>query len=117
MNQLYIKYIKPLFFGKRFYFLLVCTILCFIISYWASILFAVSQILLIALTILVLLDYLVLFSGGKGLDIKRIHADRFSNGDENKVQISILNRYQFPVTLSIIDELPVQFQNRKFKIR
>jgi uncharacterized protein (DUF58 family) len=117
MNQLYVKYIKPLFFGKRFYFLLVCIIVSFIISYWASIVFAISEILLIALAILVLLDYLVLFAGKGGLHIKRLHADRFSNGDENKVQISITNNYQFPVTLSIIDELPIQFQNRKFKIR
>jgi uncharacterized protein (DUF58 family) len=33
------------------------------------------------------------------------------------VELSIHNRFQFPVFLSIIDELPVQFQNRNFKIR
>ena len=117
MIQFYTTYVKPLFFGKRFYFLFVCTILCFIVSYWANTLFAVAQILLLALTLLVAVDYIVLFGGKGGLNIERIVADRLSNGDENKVRITITNRYQFPVSLSIIDELPVQFQNRKFKIK
>jgi len=117
MKQFYTTYVKPLFFGKRFYFLFVCTILCFIVSYWANTLFVVAQILLLALTLLVVVDYIVLFAGKGGLNIERIVADRLSNGDENKVRISITNRYQFPVSLSIIDELPVQFQNRKFKIK
>jgi len=117
MDNFYVKYIKPLFFGKRFYFLFVGIILCFIFSYWANILFYVAEILLITITVLVVLDYMVLF-GGKGyLDIKRVLADRFSNGDENKVDIRIINRYQFPVFLSIIDELPIQFQKRNFKIK
>src|SRR5215467_2303607 len=117
MNQFYTTYLKPLFFGKRFYFVFVCIILCFIVSFWANTLFAISQILILALTLLVMVDYIVLFAGKGGLKIERIVADRLSNGDENKVRISITNHYQFPVSLSIIDELPVQFQNRKFKIK
>lgn len=117
MNSFYVKYIKPLFFGKRFYFLFVGIILCFILSFWANILYSIAEILLITLTVLVILDYMVLFSGKGHLEIKRVHSDRFSNGDENKVDICITNRYQFPVYLSIIDELPIQFQKRNFKIK
>ena len=45
---------------------------------------------------------------------KRIVPDRFSIGDYNKVVIHLTNNYGFPVTTSIIDELPVQFQERKW---
>lgn len=48
----------------------------------------------------------------KGLFGRRTHADRFSNGDNNPVQINIENRYRFPVRIEVIDEVPVQFQRR-----
>jgi uncharacterized protein (DUF58 family) len=39
-------------------------------------------------------------------------SDRFSIGDPNKVMIRLFNQYAFPLKASIIDELPVQFQER-----
>ena len=40
--------------------------------------------------------------------------DRFSIGDENKVTVNLENRYGYKVRASIIDEIPVQFQDRKW---
>ncbi|HYJ38224.1 MAG TPA: DUF58 domain-containing protein [Chitinophagaceae bacterium] len=116
MNIFYSTYLKPLFFGRRFFLLLVGVILLFILSYWFDILFGVAEILLLFLGILVTVDYLVLFGAKNGLELKRIVPESFSNGDENKVQISIRNKYRFPVSIKIIDEVPVQFQQRNFKI-
>src|SRR6185503_20743004 len=44
----------------------------------------------------------------------RSTAGRFSLGDENKVTLHLENRYPFTVRVSILDELPVQFQERKW---
>ena len=117
MNQFYGRYLKPLFFGRRFFFLFVGTILLFILSFWFDFLFGVSQILLIFLAVMVAIDYFVLFAPTNGLELRRIMQDRFSNGDENKVELSIRNNYRFPVSLVVIDEMPVQFQKRNFKIK
>ncbi|HRF17839.1 MAG TPA: DUF58 domain-containing protein, partial [Chitinophagaceae bacterium] len=38
----------------------------------------------------------------------------FSIGDENKVVLTLHNNYGFPVRTSLIDELPFQFQERKW---
>jgi uncharacterized protein (DUF58 family) len=92
-------------------------ILLFILSFWINFLYPVSQILLLFFAIMVLVDYLVLFSPVKSLALERIVLDRFSNGDENRVEISIENKYRFPVSLIVIDEMPVQFQQRNFRIR
>jgi uncharacterized protein (DUF58 family) len=40
---------------------------------------------------------------------------RFSNGDENPVQIHLKNNYSFTVNAEVIDEIPYQFQLRHWK--
>jgi len=65
--------------------------------------------------LMVLFDYILLFSR-RGLKIERIMAERFSNGDNNKVELSITNRYHFRISIKVIDEIPVQFQQRDFLV-
>ena len=60
------------------------------------------------------IDFILIYSKGKGINAARIVAERFSIGDANKVVIRLVNNYGFPVRTSIIDELPVQFQERKW---
>ena len=64
---------------------------------------------------MVAIDYFVLFAPPNGLALRRIVSDRFSSGDENKVELSIKNNYRFPVSLVVIDEMPIQYQRRNFK--
>ena len=69
------------------------------------------------LTALIVIDYLFLFVFGKAPSAKRLTADRFSNGDENKVELQVKNNMLFTTDMEIIDELPVQFQKRDFKLK
>ena len=107
------NFIKPLFFSRRFYWTMVGVIILFVLSYSLPVLFPISQLVLLVFVLLVLLDYVILFSGA-GLNMHRILPDTFSNGDENKVEIVIKNRYPFKVRINVIDELPEQFQKRNF---
>lgn len=66
--------------------------------------------------VLVVFDYLIVFFGGQ-LELCRTLPDSFSNGDENKVEIRLSNRYSFKVAVKLIDELPEQFQKRDFLVR
>ena len=117
MLSFYKALIRPLFFSKRFYFALVGIIVLFILSYWFTILFQIATIALLFLAGLVILDYLALFVRRNGVEAKRNMSDRFSNGDDNRVEILLTNNYPFLIFASVIDEVPVQFQERKFKIR
>ena len=67
---------------------------------------------MLALIVMAVSDYCLLFKTKKGLFGRRTHADRFSNGDDNPVQIHIENRYRFSISVEIIDEIPIQFQRR-----
>jgi uncharacterized protein (DUF58 family) len=105
------KYIGSLFLTTRFYLVVgACTPL-FVVSFYYPPLFIVPKILFFIIVFLVVIDYLFLFSA-KVPAAARMMADRFSNGDENKVTLQINNYMRFPVTMEIIDELPEQFQKR-----
>jgi uncharacterized protein (DUF58 family) len=112
----YKRYIAPLFFARRFYWAFVAVIVLFLLSYNWQALYRVAQIVLAFFVILVVLDYILLFSRKQGVVTERRLADRFSNGDVNKVQLSVTNRYHFRIAIKIIDEIPVQFQQRDFLV-
>jgi uncharacterized protein (DUF58 family) len=48
----------------------------------------------------------------RGVYAARTTPERLSIGDENKIFLEITSNYSFPVRVSIIDELPFQFQER-----
>ncbi|MFV1883620.1 MAG: DUF58 domain-containing protein [Balneola sp.] len=51
----------------------------------------------------------------QGIKASRSLSQRLSNGDENPVRITISSSYVFTSTLTLIDEIPVQFQERNFR--
>ena len=61
------------------------------------------------------IDLLILFRFKNGFTSKRIVAEKLSNSDENEISITLENKYPFQVFISLIDELPIQFQKRDFK--
>jgi uncharacterized protein (DUF58 family) len=111
------RFYKSLFISRRWYQLGVGIIVLFVASYGIPVLFTVAQLLLLFLIVVTLLDYVVLFASRQPIEVERVVADRFSNGDENTVGLKIRNRYPFPVRLQIIDEVPEQFQLRNFVLK
>ncbi len=111
------RFYKSLFFGRRFYALLVLVIALFVVSYGFPFLFNISKIALAALFIFTLLDYLILFFRQDSIAAERLLPERFSNGDQNNVSIHIVNNYSFAIEVFIIDELPEQFQLRDFVLK
>ncbi len=112
--KFYYRFFSPLFFSKRFYWVLAGIVFLFLLSFSFSFLFLLSKLVLLLFAILVILDYGSLFLPVNPVSLERITSDRFSNGDENKVEIQIINNYPFRIRASIIDEVPDQFQARNF---
>ncbi len=110
------KYIGHLYLPARFYLALSICIVLFIVSFFVPEMFTAVKMLLLVLTALFIIDYIFLFVLGKAPSAKRIAADRFSNGDENKVELQVKNNMLFKTDMEIIDELPVQFQKRDWKL-
>lgn len=86
----------------------------FAISYFIPAFFEIAGLLLLLLLIAVAVDTILVFSKKNGIEAGRDVSERFSIGDPNKVFIHVTNKYGFTVRASIIDELPAQFQERKW---
>jgi len=65
---------------------------------------------------LMLLDFVLLYKINDGVAARRNIPDKLSNGDDNPINITIVNQYGFKTAHKIIDELPIQFQKRNFVI-
>jgi len=115
MNS-FIKYIGNLYLTPRFYLSLTSCIVLFVVSFFYLPLIPLPRILLAVFCVLVTIDYLFLFIFSTNPFAKRLVADRLSNGDENKIELQVINKMPFTVKMEIIDELPFQFQKRDWKL-
>ncbi len=86
----------------------------FLASYFFPVLFRVGFLVLLLLLIAVVADLLILYAKKNGIEANRVVADRLGLGDDNKVRLEITNNYGFAVHISVIDEIPVQFQDRNW---
>lgn len=106
--------IKNLYLHNKCYYYIAILASVFLVSYWVDLLYPIAWILTVTLTVLFLFDILLLFRKKEGINARRILPKKFSNSDVNPVPITVLNKYPFTIHIKIIDELPVQFQNRDF---
>ena len=111
--------IKSFYLNRIVYYIAGMAAGVFVVSYFIPQLYRIGLLILLLLALALLVDGLLVYSKRDGIKAQREVTERFSIGDPNKVMIQVSNQYAFPVRASIIDELPVQFQERDWirKIR
>lgn len=105
-----------IFLPLKFFIAGSVLVIVFVLGFFWPLLFVVAKFGLILFAFLTLLDLSVLFKLKNGVIAKRELPDRFSNGDQNPVSIKLKSNYPLTVDVAVIDELPVQFQIRDFKL-
>lgn len=115
--QFFKKYLGDLFLRQRFYAILATLVVLFVIAFYIPVLLQIAILVFLVFIFFLILDYVLLFFAKKGVHARRITGHRFSNGDENAVEIALKNGFAFPVHVMIIDELPEQLQIRNWKGR
>ncbi len=103
------------YFSRLFYITAACIIGLFCIAYFFPPLIEIGYIAALCLAMLVIIDIIVSFAGKRPFTAERQCSDRFSNGDENKVELLITNHRNYKIRLTVIDELPIQFQERNWE--
>ena len=111
-----IKPLKSLYLNKRFFIVLFSLAVLFVVSYFFQELFGVAKLLFYLLLAFLIFDIFLLYRNKTGIQAQRILPEKLSNGDDNSIEIKVLNRFQFKTSVKIIDELPIQWQVRDFKI-
>jgi uncharacterized protein (DUF58 family) len=105
-------FLKTIFIARLLYYVIAAEVVFFILGMFFPTLYPLAIYALIILLGLILTDAIILYANKTGIFARRDTFDKLSNGDENSVSIFIENRYLFPVRLTVIDELPFQFQAR-----
>ncbi|MFD1095642.1 DUF58 domain-containing protein [Salegentibacter chungangensis] len=107
------QFLRSLYLHQRLFTALFGIAVVFLFSYWFSFLYPFAWILLLLLGLFLLADIVSLFR--KDLILaERILPEKFSNSDQNPVQVELQNISGHKLKLEVIDELPVQFQKRDF---
>lgn len=106
------RYRNNLFLAPRFFLLLGTNVALFAVSYYSALLFTLGKVLFFSIVLTTLFDLFLLFRTRNGLDAHRDAPERLSNGDQNEIRLPIINRYPFPITATVTDEMPFQFQVR-----
>lgn len=106
---------KKLYTHSRLYICMTIVAVMFLLSYWFTVLYSISWVLVVALIILILIEFLILFRIKKGLIAKRDLPQKLSNSDKNDISVFMENKYPFNISAKIIEELPLQFQKRDFE--
>lgn len=109
-------FLSSFFFTPQFFSSAVALILLFAFGFSFPVLFLIAQIVLVLLIATLLADAILLYSS-----IKKLVADRKTGrilglGDEATIHLRIIYKGTIPIDALVIDELPVQLQERNFKI-
>lgn len=111
MKKLY----RSVYIELNFFIILSGLVILYILSYIFPGLFVLVNSLTLLFVVLCIIDGILLFSK-EGLSAERLLPEKLSNGDDNKIHITINNSFSFKTYLKIIDELPYQYQKRDFNI-
>ena len=68
------------------------------------------------LVVAIIADALSLYGNGKFVELERVCNNRFSIGDNEKVTVKLRSLYNRNLHIEIIDEVPIEFQNRDFSL-
>ena len=101
--------------NKIVYYTIFGAAVLFMVSYMAPVFFLVAIIVLLFIAIGVLIDFYLLYRNKNGVEAERILTERLSNGDENKISIRLQNNFDHKISVTVIDELPFQLQQRNWK--
>ncbi|MBG9377968.1 DUF58 domain-containing protein [Panacibacter sp. DH6] len=112
MKSFFKRYIGSLYFTPRLYMAFIVCIALFVLRFFFIWLADIPYGAVIALVLLLVYDYAMLYGRQKGIVAVRTMADRLSNGDNNNIRIDVESYYPFYTNLEIVDEIPHQFQKR-----
>jgi len=108
--------LRNVFLTNRFFWLFGGLTTLFIASFPFPFLFPVAKAVLVLAAAVVLVDMFLLFNRGVFVKCERELPRQLSLGDDNTVALHLHNQYGLPLSITIIDELPVEFQKRDFEI-
>ena len=107
--------LPEIYFTTKAYALTTALVLIYLLGFINIFFYHIANILLPLVLVVFAIDIFILFRNKNGIVAKRISGSKLSNGDNNIISIHIQNNYGFKAFITVIDELPIQFQIRDFE--
>lgn len=105
-------FVKHLFLHPRLFVLLGINICLFVFAFVVPAFLPAAKLGVLVILLLLGVDLWLLYGQQGEVKARRELPDKFSNGDQNPVLLQLENHYRLRTTLTIIDEVPIQFQWR-----
>lgn len=109
------QFFKNTYLDFRFFIVVIALVTLYILAYMFPGLLIIAKMLFFVFLGLIAVDFILLYKQ-KGIYASRILPEKLSNGDDNPIEITLTNNYNFKTALKLIDELPFQYQKRDFEI-
>jgi uncharacterized protein (DUF58 family) len=106
------KFFKSIFFTNRFFYAGFFVAFCFVIGFFMPLILIVAKLIALLFLFIVILDIFLIYIPKTSIEVHRNYPERFSNGDDNQMELNVSNNYQFPIFIRIIEEFPLQLQIR-----
>jgi uncharacterized protein (DUF58 family) len=114
--QYFKRFILDFFVSVRFYVALGICIAAYVLAFFFPSILSIVNILFGLVCLLILADYVFIFSAKTPFNAERTVSQRLSNGEQNLVQIKVSSLLSFPTNVTLVDELPHQMQERNFEL-
>lgn len=108
-------FLKSIYIPPLLYFVIAAEIVFFVFGFFFPFLLSIAIYSFIGIFAFITIDIIILYANKTGFFARRNTLDKLSNGDDNTIQIIIENKYLFPAKITVIDELPFQFQSRNIQ--
>lgn len=112
--SLYKRIVKHTFLTRRFFIIWSITIVVFAFSFSLNFLFPFAKLLLLMLIAISVVDFILVQLLLNKIECKRIAPAVLPLGDEQTITIEVNNNQNTMVRAEVVDELPIEFQNRNF---
>ncbi len=110
------KPFRNLYLSNRLFTIGAGLVTLFALSFVLPFLFIVTQALLIIYIAFILVDIVLLFQKNVVITCKRVMPNVMSLGYDNKIILDLKNDSPLNLQIKLIDEQPVQFQDRDFEM-
>lgn len=109
-------FFSALFLTPRFFRIGWALAMLFVLSFFLPALLPLPVLGTLGLLLFTAIDITRLFRVRDGIEASRSTLEKWSNGDENPVTVDVRSTYSFPVEARVLDELPVQLQERELDL-
>ncbi len=109
-------FFTSLFLTPKFFTSVVAVIFLFFFGFSFPVLFIVAKLALILIVAILIADIVIIYSSVKSLSASRKTGRIMGLGDDTTIHLQIAYRGTIPLNAIVIDEVPVQLQERNFKL-